>query len=220
MEPAHPQGSPSWQTCGSRASTIARDEVGHGTAHRLTTAIPYTQCDHCHNRGTYSLKQMAFLPREDLPPVGQPIPATMPPEGKRLKEYYQPMTEFTKCEVDLDCVDCHNRPTHIFESPNFAVNLALDTKRLDHKLPNIKANGVKVLTAEYKTTPEAVTGISQQMWALYDEKNFPDTTILPASAGTSPGNSPPVCPSARSRATGWSSADASTWRRATATPSA
>ncbi len=87
--------------------TIPRDEPGHGTMHRLTTAMPYTQCDHCHNRGNYSLKQMAFLPREDLPPVAAPISETMPPEGRRLKEYYQPIAEFTKCEVELNCVDCH-----------------------------------------------------------------------------------------------------------------
>ncbi len=88
-------------------STIPRDQPGHGTLHRLTTAIPYTQCDHCHNRGNYSLKQMTFLPREDLPPVAAPIPTTMPPEGRQLKEYYQPIAEFTKCEVELNCVDCH-----------------------------------------------------------------------------------------------------------------
>ncbi len=87
--------------------TIPRNEPGHGTAHQLTTAIPYNQCDHCHNRGNYSLKQMAFLPREDLPPVANPIPTTMPSEGRRLKEYYQPIAEFTKCEYELNCIDCH-----------------------------------------------------------------------------------------------------------------
>lgn len=87
--------------------TIPRDQPGHGSIHRLTTAIPYTQCDHCHNRGNYSMKQMAFLPREDLPPIAAPIPAAMPAEGRRLKEYYQPIAQFTKCEYELDCVDCH-----------------------------------------------------------------------------------------------------------------
>ena len=50
---------------------------------------------------------MTFLPREDLPPVAAPIPDNMPPEGRRLKEYYQPIAQFTKCEVELNCVDCH-----------------------------------------------------------------------------------------------------------------
>jgi hypothetical protein len=87
--------------------TIPPDQPGHGAQHQLTTAIPYTQCDHCHNRGTYSLKEMTFLPRGDLPPVAAPIPDTMPPEGRQLKEYYQPIAQFTKCEAELNCVDCH-----------------------------------------------------------------------------------------------------------------
>ncbi len=50
--------------------TTPKDVPGYGRTHQLTTAIPYTQCNHCHNRGNYSLRQMAFLERDDLP--GQP----------------------------------------------------------------------------------------------------------------------------------------------------
>ncbi len=64
--------------------------------HRLTTAIPYTQCNTCHNRGNYSLRDMQFHPRTDQ--------ATT-----RLQDYYQPIGQFTKCEWELDCVDCHTR---------------------------------------------------------------------------------------------------------------
>jgi hypothetical protein len=87
--------------------TISKVEPGHGLAHRLTTAIPFSQCDHCHNRGNYNLKAMTFVPRDDLPPVARPLSALMPPEGRRLIEYYQPIAEFTKCEYELNCVDCH-----------------------------------------------------------------------------------------------------------------
>ncbi|MBI4788865.1 MAG: hypothetical protein HY782_17680 [Chloroflexi bacterium] len=112
--------------------TIPRDLPGHGVVHRLTTAIPYTQCDHCHNRGNYSLKQMAFLPREDLPPIAAPIPATMPTEGRRLKEYYQPIAEFTKCEYELNCVDCHTAQEamgdgHIYGSKKDAQSVQCQT---------------------------------------------------------------------------------------------
>lgn len=66
------------------------------TVHRLTTAIPYTQCNTCHNRGNYDLRQMVFQERTNQP-------------GDRLHDYYQPIAQFTRCEWTLDCVDCHTR---------------------------------------------------------------------------------------------------------------
>lgn len=74
--------------------TVTRGEPGHADAHTLTTAIPYTQCNACHNRGNYDLRTMAFNPRPDGP-------------ADRLHDYYQPIAQFTRCEVELDCVDCH-----------------------------------------------------------------------------------------------------------------
>lgn len=64
--------------------------------HTLTTAIPYTQCNTCHNRGNYSLRDMAFHPRTDE-------------ANGRLQDYYQPIGQFTQCEWTLDCIDCHTR---------------------------------------------------------------------------------------------------------------
>jgi hypothetical protein len=87
--------------------TISHTEPGHGRVHRLTTAIPFTQCNHCHNRGNYSLRTMSFTPRPDLPPAGEPLSDFMDPKERRLREYYQPIGQFTLCEWELDCVDCH-----------------------------------------------------------------------------------------------------------------
>ncbi len=64
--------------------------------HKLTTAISYTQCDTCHNRGNYDLRTMTFVPRQDT-------------LTDRLHNYYQPIAQFTKCEYTLDCADCHTR---------------------------------------------------------------------------------------------------------------
>lgn len=64
--------------------------------HTLTTAIPYTQCNRCHNRGNYDLRAMTFPPRTDQP-------------TDRLHDYYQPIAQFTRCEWTLDCVDCNTR---------------------------------------------------------------------------------------------------------------
>jgi hypothetical protein len=64
--------------------------------HTLTTSIPYSQCNTCHNRGNYDLRKMEFVERSDQP-------------ADRLHDYYQPIAEFTRCEYTLDCVDCHTR---------------------------------------------------------------------------------------------------------------
>jgi hypothetical protein len=64
--------------------------------HRLTTAISYTQCNTCHNRGNYDLRSMHFVERTDQP-------------TDRLHDYYQPIAQFVRCEWTLDCVDCHTR---------------------------------------------------------------------------------------------------------------
>jgi hypothetical protein len=82
--------------------TIPRDEPGHAAQHRLTLEMPYTQCNHCHNRGNYSLARMEFLPRDDLASL-----TDLPPEQRRPLEYYQPIGQFTLCEWELDCIDCH-----------------------------------------------------------------------------------------------------------------
>jgi hypothetical protein len=78
--------------------TLPRDESGHAARHELTTAIPFTQCNACHNRGNYSLVDMQFHERTDL---SGSEPAA------RLADYYQPIAQFSACEVELDCVDCH-----------------------------------------------------------------------------------------------------------------
>ncbi|RJP20306.1 MAG: cytochrome C [Candidatus Abyssobacteria bacterium SURF_5] len=73
----------------------------------------------------------------------------------------------------MDCIDCHNRPTHIFRSPSAAMNIALQTGKIDRSLPNIKERGVDVLAAKYETKEAALAAISQEIDAYYQE-NYPD----------------------------------------------
>jgi hypothetical protein len=81
--------------------TISQTEAGHAQTHEFTTAIPYTQCNHCHNRGNYDFRTMSFIPRAD-------VPAELDSEREqRVHDYYQPISQFTLCEWELDCIDCH-----------------------------------------------------------------------------------------------------------------
>jgi hypothetical protein len=73
----------------------------------------------------------------------------------------------------IDCVDCHNRPTHIYMSPDRAVDQAIRAGRLDRSLPFLKAQAVAVLAKEYQSTAEATRTIRAEFPAFY-AKEHPD----------------------------------------------
>jgi len=74
----------------------------------------------------------------------------------------------------MDCVDCHNRPSHIYRSPESEVDLALVEGRIDRSLPFIKREGVRILTETvYDSHEEARAGITAAVNAFYSE-NYPD----------------------------------------------
>ena len=70
----------------------------------------------------------------------------------------------------MDCVDCHNRPTHVYLPPDRAVDQAMAANRISPTLPFAKQQGVQILTAEYKTTDEAKAAIAEQIPAFYQQK--------------------------------------------------
>jgi len=70
----------------------------------------------------------------------------------------------------MDCVACHNRPTHIYVPPDRSVDQSLLAGRLDPAMPFIKAQAVTALTADYPTTPKAVEGIDKALRAFYADK--------------------------------------------------
>lgn len=67
----------------------------------------------------------------------------------------------------MDCIDCHNRPTHIFKSPNIALNTAMNYGQIDASLPSIKATAVEALTPEYETKEAALAAIDSTIRAFY-----------------------------------------------------
>lgn len=84
-------------------------ETGHGMTHQLTTQIPYTQCNQCHNEGIHDPIQMKFTYRSDLGKVVDDWKTGNKDWDSRLADYYLPGELFAKCEVSLDCIDCHTR---------------------------------------------------------------------------------------------------------------
>jgi len=88
----------------------------------------------------------------------------------------RPLTpeERARAEVrTLDCIDCHNRPSHVYRSPVQAVNEAMAIGRIDRTLPYIKREAVKALDAEYPDTPSALRAIEERLTKFYQE-SYPE----------------------------------------------
>jgi hypothetical protein len=68
---------------------------------------------------------------------------------------------------NMQCVDCHNRPTHTFLLPERAVNRAMSMGRIPVSLPFIRKEGVEVLRAEYTSGEEATRRIPSAIRDYY-----------------------------------------------------
>ncbi len=95
--------------------------------------------------------------------------------------YHEPhfTNDLSKYEIrKMDCMDCHNRPSHRYVPPDKAVNLAMELGHIDPTLPWIKTNAVYVLTRPYRTDTEAREGIA----TLLAERYPNEPRIRPAIA--------------------------------------
>ncbi len=67
----------------------------------------------------------------------------------------------------MDCMDCHNRPAHTYQSPNDSVNLAMSLGRIDRSIPWIKTNALYVLTRAYTNETQALERIATHLSGQY-----------------------------------------------------
>jgi len=76
-------------------------------------------------------------------------------------------------KYDMQCVDCHNRPTHTFDLPDRALDKALALGDLPVTLPYLKKKGLELLKAEYRTSQEASEKLPVSFVSFY-QQNYPD----------------------------------------------
>jgi nitrate/TMAO reductase-like tetraheme cytochrome c subunit len=67
----------------------------------------------------------------------------------------------------MQCVDCHNRPTHDFPLPERALDRALALGRVPATLPFIRKEGLAALKAGYASSAEAARKIPATIEAYY-----------------------------------------------------
>ncbi|MGD0467200.1 MAG: NapC/NirT family cytochrome c [Terriglobales bacterium] len=72
----------------------------------------------------------------------------------------------------MDCVDCHNRPTHAFDLPESAVDKQMSLGRISPDLPYIRKKAVEVLKVNYPTRDAAQQSITAGIDQFY-QTNYP-----------------------------------------------
>ncbi len=69
----------------------------------------------------------------------------------------------------MDCVDCHNRPSHTFSMPEAEMDRALQNGRLDRSLPFLRREGLRALRGDYPSHVEAREKITEALTTFYAE---------------------------------------------------
>lgn len=82
----------------------------------------------------------------------------------------------------MDCMDCHNRPSHKYLTPNAAVDQSMAFGRIDPSIPWAKAKVVEALVQPYSTREEAQQKIASFLRAEYPDDERVDALVAEALA--------------------------------------
>lgn len=113
-------------------------------------------------------------------PERQTIPVVYYTDDQgKTTEYISTDAKPTQQQLDkgehrtMDCVDCHNRPTHTFDLPENAVDKQMSTGRISPDLPYIKKKAVELLKVNYSTRDVAKQNIAADLNNFY-RTNYPE----------------------------------------------
>lgn len=99
--------------------------------------------------------------------------------GGEMEEYVDPAkaAQVTPDLIEdekrlMDCIDCHNRATHVFKSPETLIDEALAEGRIDKTLPYIKREASSALDPANSSIEEATAKV--EAIADFYRANYPD----------------------------------------------
>ncbi len=73
----------------------------------------------------------------------------------------------------MDCVDCHNRPTHLFPLPDYALDELLENRPELAALPYFKREGLRAIRGDYTTHQIGIDSVRQEILDFYST-NYPE----------------------------------------------
>jgi len=96
-------------------------------------------------------------------------------ETGEAREYVSTESEVPQAGVHadalhlMDCIDCHNRPSHIYRPPVRIVDHSIAQGHISRDLPGIRGAAIQTLVAEYTSTAAAMDSIPLVLGAFYRE---------------------------------------------------
>ncbi len=112
--------------------------------------------------------------RHDIAEVVQTTPEG---EIRYLKEGADPDSTQGTWRV-MDCLDCHNRPTHIYDLPARALDIAFATGRLDTTLRWLRKEGEVVLREVEPVEGQTAQLVSDKLRSIYQTDHPEDVAAL------------------------------------------
>ncbi len=81
----------------------------------------------------------------------------------------------------MDCVDCHNRPSHNLHSPDYVIDLEISSGWIASSIPEIKQVAVTSMSNKYDSDAVAMSGIAASINDFY-RTNYPQFYITGKTA--------------------------------------
>jgi hypothetical protein len=69
---------------------------------------------------------------------------------------------------EMDCMDCHNRPSHDYHTPVSFINNAITAGKIPKELPDIKYLTMEILANKFPTTDSALAYIDKEIRGYYE----------------------------------------------------
>lgn len=77
--------------------------------------------------------------------------------------------DFSKLPVKtMDCIDCHNRPSHNYQPPQNFIDDAITAGKISREIPDIKIAIMQILAQDFESKEIAFTEIENQLTEYYD----------------------------------------------------
>jgi nitrate/TMAO reductase-like tetraheme cytochrome c subunit len=93
-----------------------------------------------------------------------------------VEEFRSTEVELSQSALDtlqknrLDCIDCHNRPSHVYRPPVRLIDQSLAYGRISTELPNVRTAAIQALVAPYSSSAAAQDSIPKIIAGFYQEK--------------------------------------------------